>query len=91
MIQHLAHTLRTQSRTESMITDLQKTVVFNTFSEVSKRTIQSLGNIELFELGEVSAKTQCPADANYWPQGLLYCTCGQCLKPSKEQKRKTKD
>ena len=46
MIQHLAHTLRTQSRTESMITDLQKTVVFNTFSEVSKRTIQSLGNID---------------------------------------------
>ena len=91
MIQHLAHTLRTQSRTESMITDLQKTVVFNTFSEVSKRTIQSLGNIELFELGEVSAKTQCPADANNWPQGLLHCTCGQCLKPSKEQKRKTKD
>ena len=71
MIQNLAHTLRTQSRTESMITDLQKTDVFNTFSEESKRTIQSLGEIELFELGEVSSKTQCPSCAKYWPEGLL--------------------
>ena len=68
---------RTQSRTESMITNLQKTDVFNTFSEESKRTIQSLGKIELFELGEVSTTTQCPSCAKYWPEKLLHCTCGQ--------------
>ena len=50
MIQNLAHTLRTQSRTESVISDLEKTDVFNTVSEEAKRTIQGLGKIELFEL-----------------------------------------
>ena len=47
-------------------------------------------NIELFELGQVSTKIQCPSCAKYWPEGLL-CTCGICLRPSKEQKRKMKD
>ena len=51
MIRNLAHTLRTQSKTESMITDLQKTDVFNTFSEESTRTIQNLRKIELLEFG----------------------------------------
>ena len=32
-----------------MITDRQESDVFNTFSEVSKRTIQTLGKIDLFE------------------------------------------
>ena len=36
-IQDLVHTLRTQSRTESVIIDLKKTREFNTFSEESKR------------------------------------------------------
>ena len=44
--QDLMHTLTTQSRTESVIDDLKKTEEFNTFSEESKKTIQSLGKIE---------------------------------------------
>ena len=59
-----------------LITDLQKTHTFNPFSEESKRTIHSFGKIELFELSEVSAKTQCPSCAKYWPEGFLdnaYC------------------
>ena len=46
MIQHLAHTLRTQSRPESMISDIQKSDVFNTISEESKSSIQCLGKID---------------------------------------------
>ena len=48
---------------ESMITDLQFNDVFNAFSDESKRTLQRLENIEFFELGEVSAKTECPSCA----------------------------
>ena len=90
-IQDLVHTLKTQYRTESVIADLSKTGVFNTFSEEPKKTFQKLGKIELFELGDVFTKIQCPACAMYWPGGLLYGTCGICFRPSKEQKRKIKD
>ena len=41
--QKLAHTLITCSRTEALITDLQKTDVCNTFSEESTRTIHNSG------------------------------------------------
>ena len=52
-IQDLVHTLRTQSQTESFITDLKCTGDFKMFSKECKNTIRSLGNIQLFELGEV--------------------------------------
>ena len=40
-IHKLAHALKTHSRTESMITDLQIIDEFDTFSEESNRTSQS--------------------------------------------------
>ena len=36
-----------------------------------KKTIQSLGKIELFDLGEVSVKIQCPSCAKYWPKRFV--------------------
>ena len=87
----LAHALKTHSRTGSLIKELHKNEVFNTFSDESKRTNHDLGKIELFELGEVSAKTQCASCAKNWPEGILYCTCGQCLLPSEKQTLKTKE
>ena len=46
--------------------------------------------IELFELRKVSKNTPCPSCSKYWLEGLLHCTCGVCLMPSQEQKRKIK-
>ena len=63
-IQDLVHTLRIQSRTQSVTADLSKTGELNTFSEESQKTFQKLGKIELFELGEVSSNILCPACAN---------------------------
>ena len=47
-------------RTKSIINDLGKKGITNTFSEASRRTIKELGNIELHELGEISKTVQCP-------------------------------
>ena len=69
-IRHLVKTLRTQSRTESVIADLKKTGEFNRFSEESKEIFQKLGKIELFELEEVAKKLQCSSFTKYWPEGL---------------------
>ena len=58
------------------------------FSKESKETIQRLGKIGL---SEVSKKILCSPCAKYWPEGLFFfCTCGICLRPSKEQKAQDK-
>ena len=60
----------------------------NTFSEASKRTVKELGNIELYELGEISKTIQCPTCLRYPMEGTVYCTSGVCLMPLPEQTRK---
>ena len=66
--EHGRKTQRTEYRTESVIADLSKTGVFDTFSEESKNTVQKLGKIELFELGDVSRKVHCLSCVKYWPE-----------------------
>ena len=56
-----------------------------------KRPSKKLGKIELIEWGEVSTNIQCSACAKYCPEGQLYCTCGICIKPSKDEKRRIKN
>ena len=72
MIQNLAHTLRTQSRSESMIIDLKKIGAFDTSSEESKRTIFEASGVKLC----VSVDTGLGV--------LVLCCCrdpGDCLSP----------
>ena len=61
----LAHTPKSQSRTKALTTDLEKTDTFNQFTEESKKIIHNLGKVELLELCEASANTQCPSCALY--------------------------
>ena len=90
-IQELVDKLRSEYQTESVRRrDLSKKGNFNRFSEESKRTIQTLGNIELYELGENFKTIQCQACSKYSPEGLFFCLCGVCLMPSLEQKRTIK-
>ena len=49
--------------------------------------IGELGNVELSELCETIPKVQCSHCILYWNQGIVCCTCGQCLIDS-ESKRK---
>ena len=41
--------------------------------------IRELGDVELFELCETAPKVQCSHCLLYWKQGIVHCTCGQCL------------
>ena len=52
--------------------DLHQNKAYNPFSAESKRVIQDMGNVELFELVETDPKTQCKAHAGIswkeqWP------------------------
>ena len=60
--------------------DLRQNKAYNQFSAKSKRMIQDVGNVELFELLETDSKTQCKACLSYWSEGIVYCTCGHLLK-----------
>ena len=60
--------------------DLRQNQAYNPFSPESKKMIQDVGNIELFESLETEPKTQCTACLSYWNVGIVCCTCGHLLK-----------
>ena len=60
--------------------NLPQNKAYNPFSPESKRMIQDVGNVELFELFETDPKTQCKACLSYWSVGIVYCTRGHLLK-----------
>ena len=60
--------------------DLQQNKAYNPFSATSKKMIQDVGNVELFDLFETDPKTQCKECLSYWSEGIVYCTCGHLLK-----------
>ena len=49
--------------------------------------IRDLGNVELFELCETVPKVQCSHCLLHWNQGIVYCTCGQCLIDSESRRK----
>ena len=59
---------------------------YNPFSEKSKKMIQDMGNVELFELCETSPKVQCSECLLYWNQGIVYCTCGHLLRENQSSR-----
>ena len=78
-VQELVKKIEHHPHREALQTDLQQNNVYNPFSKDSKEMIRELGNVELFELCETTPKVQCSHCLLYWNQGILYCTCGQCL------------
>ena len=71
---------------ESILQDFKQTEKINKFSEKSQELIAEMNNTEIFELCGTSAKKQCPDCKVYWEIGIVYGTCGRCLKPSQRTK-----
>ena len=78
-VQELVKNIENHPHREALHADLQQNNVCNPFSKISKVMIRELGNVELFELGKTIPKEQCSRCLLYWNQGIVYCTCGQCL------------
>ena len=60
------------------------------FSEQSKKMIHSSGNVEGFELCELSEKIQCPHRVDS-QQEEFYTDCGTCLIPSEQVRQLNKE
>ena len=54
---------------------------------IRKAMIRELGNVELFELCETIPKVQCSHCLLYCKQGIVNCTCGQCLFDSESRRK----
>ena len=86
-VQELVKKIENHPHREALHADLQQNNVYNPFSKNSKAMIRELGNVELFELCDIIPRVQCSHCLLCWNQGIVYCTCGQCLIDS-ESKRK---
>ena len=71
---------------ESILQDFKQTEKINKFSEKSQELIADMNNTEIFELCGTSSEKQCPDCKVYWEIGIVYGTCGRCLKPSQRTK-----
>ena len=56
---------------------LQRDLQLNKAYNPSKKMIQDMGNVELFELFETDPKTQCKECLSYWSEGVVYCHAGK--------------
>ena len=86
-VQELVKKIETHSHREAPQADLQQNNVYNPFSNHSKAMIRELGNVEFVELCETKPKVQCSHCLLYWNQGIVYCTCGQCLSDSESRRK----
>ena len=85
--QELVKKIENHPHRAALHADLQQNNVYNPFSKNSKAMISELGNVELFELCETFPKIQCSHCLLYWNQGIVYCTCGQCLVDSESRRK----
>ena len=85
-VQDLVKKIENHPHREALQADLQQNNVYNPFSNNSKEMIREVGNVELFELCETTPKVHCSHCLLYWNQGIVYCTCGQCLMDSKSRR-----
>ena len=74
-VRELVKKIENHPHRQSLQRDLQQNKAYNPFSAKSKKMIQDMGNVELFELFETDPKTQCT-------ECIVYCTCGHLLKES---------
>ena len=88
-IQELVDKLRSEYQTESVISDLWEKRKINKFSEELKRTIQRLGNIVLYKLGEISKTTQYQACSKVLSIQLLMWSMPHALAGTLAQDQKS--
>ena len=72
--------------TKSICNDLSKGNLI--FSDEASRAIYEMGNMELIELRQTSATSQCPTCLKHELEGLNACQCSVWLRPDKLQRQK---
>ena len=64
----LVKKIENHPRRHALQQDLQQNKAYNPFSTTTKKMVQDVGNVELFELIETDPKTQCKECLSYWSE-----------------------
>ena len=86
-VRELVKKIKSHPHRQALQTDLQQSDAYNPFSEKTKKMIQDMGNVELFELCETIPKVQCSKCLLYWKQGIVCCICGHILRENQSSRR----
>ena len=78
-VRELVKKIESHPHRQALQADLQQSNAYNPFCEKSKKMIQDMGNVELFELCETIPKVQRSECLLYWNQRVIYCTFGHLL------------
>ena len=84
-VRELIHKIENHPNRHALQRDLQRSKLFNPFSQESKQMIHEVGNVELCELFDMEPKAQCGVCLSYWDVGIVYCTCGHFLRDGTEE------
>ena len=79
-VRELVKKIESHLHRQDLQVDLQQSNAYNPFGEKSKKMIQDMGNVELFELCETILEVQCSERLLYWNQAIVDCTCGHLLR-----------
>ena len=90
-VQKLSHQFETHPNKEALQRDLKQNRAFNPFSEQTKEMMYSMGNMEYFEIFEVTPNIQCPNCVTRWPKVIVFCTRGRCLRPPDKVRKLNSD
>ena len=71
-----------QPNTKSRVQSVQRAVEGNDLQQ---------GNMEYFEICEITPNIQCTNCMTDCPKGIVYCTCGTCLRPSDKVRKLNSD
>ena len=85
-VRELVKKIESHPHRKDLQADLQQNNDYNPLSEKSKKMIEDMGNVELFELCETVPKVQCKECLLFWNQGVVYCTCGHLLRENKSSR-----
>ena len=86
-VRELVKKIESHPHREDLQADLQQSNAYNSFSEKSKKMIQDMCNVELFELCETIPTVQCSECLLYWNQGIVYCNLWASLERESIQPR----
>ena len=75
-VRELGKKIENHPHRQSLQRDLQQSKAYNPFSTTSKKMIQDVGNVELFELFETDPETQCKERLSYWEKASSMAHAG---------------
>ena len=85
-VRELVKKIENHPHRQDLEADLQQSNAYNPTSEKSKKMIQDMVNVELFELCATIPEVQCSECLLHWNQGIVCCICGHLLRENQSSR-----